>query len=153
MFWENIHMTINLEGFANYIASWFWNDQCLIGSFQRLCLCLSWDALKDILRHSSWPSKVPVKTREGSAGERKEDSRLLMAILEMRTVNHLPLQCCWDPLKQFLVLWWPPSLTITLFSLWLHNCNCAPVVNRHVNIQWAGSIICDPQVENHCANL
>ena len=51
------------------------------------------------------------------------------------------------------MLWWPP--TIRLFSLLLHDCNFATVVNCNVNIWYAGYLIfsslrgLNPQVENH----
>jgi hypothetical protein len=43
-------------------------------------------------------------------------------------------QCC-NPLIQFLMMWWPP--TIKLFLLLLHNCNFATVMNHNVNTLYA----------------
>ena len=52
-----------------------------------------------------------------------------------------PPQCC-GPLIQFLVLWWPP--TITLFLLLLRNCNFVNVTDCNVNNWYAGYLIDNP---------
>ena len=45
----------------------------------------------------------------------------------------------YNPLIQFLMLWWSP--TIKLFSLLLHNCNISTVRNHNVNIRYIDSFI------------
>ena len=56
---------------------------------------------------------------------------------------------CYD-----VVMTLPP--TMKLYSLLLHNCNFATVVNSNTNISYSGYLIWDPggghnpQAENHC---
>ena len=45
----------------------------------------------------------------------------------------------------FLFLCWPS--TLKLWSLQIHNCNFAIVINRNINIWYAGYLICDPVKE------
>jgi hypothetical protein len=47
------------------------------------------------------------------------------------------------PLIQFLLVWWPPAMN--LFSLLLHNCSFAIVMNCNVSIWYAGCLLCDPR--------